>query len=375
MISWKKLLVLLVIIGVVISLMLFFIAEDKAEDSKTNKSIPQAMPVIVEVMNSELMQIWSEYSARLEAVGFAEIRPQVSGIIKEVLFEDGQIVMKDDVIYVIDPRPYQAILDQAQANLAAAKNNLSLATKEYNRAEELIATKAISQRLLDERQNAARTAQDTVRRALAQTEQAKINFDYAYIKAPISGKISRAEIKVGNLVESGPNAPLLTSIVATDRIYADFDVDEKTYLAISNDSPKQIPVQLTIGNDDQKYDGTIDSFDNRIDSTTGTIRARALFKNTGASLLPGMFATIKMGQSKPTKVITIPEVALATDQDRKFVYVVGDDNIVIYRTVEIGMTSKGRRIIKSGLNSDEKVIVEGLIKIRPGIAVTPQTKD
>jgi len=375
LISWKKLLVLLVIIGVVISLMLFFIAEDKAEDSKTNKSIPQAMPVIVEVMNSELMQIWSEYSARLEAVGFAEIRPQVSGIIKEVLFEDGQIVMKDDVIYVIDPRPYQAILDQAQANLAAAKNNLSLATKEYNRAEELIATKAISQRLLDERQNAARTAQDTVRRALAQTEQAKINFDYAYIKAPISGKISRAEIKVGNLVESGPNAPLLTSIVATDRIYADFDVDEKTYLAISNDSPKQIPVQLTIGNDDQKYDGTIDSFDNRIDSTTGTIRARALFKNTGASLLPGMFATIKMGQSKPTKVITIPEVALATDQDRKFVYVVGDDNIVIYRTVEIGMTSKGRRIIKSGLNSDEKVIVEGLIKIRPGIAVTPQTKD
>ncbi len=375
MISLKKLLLALISASVVALIALFFIVDDKAIPLPENVRAPQAIPVSVEVMKSEKIQIWSEYSAHLEAVAFAEIRPQVSGIITEVRFQDGQMVKLGEVIYVIDPRPYKAILDHAQADLATTKNNLTLATKEYNRAKELITTKAISQRVLDTRDNVARTAQDSLRGALARTEQAKINVDYAYIKAPISGKISRAEIKVGNLVQSGANAPLLTTIVATNEIYADFDVDEKTYLAILGDSPEKIPVELSIGSEAQKYNGTIDSFDNRIDPISGTIRARALFKNKQSNLLPGMFATIKMGQSKVTDVITIPEASLGTDQDRKFVYVVGKDSVVAYRSVEIGMTTNGRRIIKSGLNAGDMVIVEGLIKIRPGVIAAPQIQD
>ncbi len=375
MTSLKKSLLSLTIISGIVAIFLFVTTDQKKSMATEPAKASQATIVNVEIVKSEPIQIWSEFSARLEAIGFAEIRPQVSGIITDIRFTDGQMVKKGSIIYVVDPRPFKAILDQTRANLAAAKNNASLAAKEYNRAKELIATKAISQRLLDERQNTARTAKDAVKSASALVEQAKVNVDYAYIKAPISGKISRAEIKVGNLVQPGPNAPLLTSIVATEGIYADFDVDEKTYVAISGDKPDDIPVQLFVGNGNKKYEGTIDSFDNRIDPTTGTIRARALFKNTGASLLPGMFATIKMGQSQPAAVITVPEIALGTDQDRKFVYVVGEDNVVAYRSVNIGEITKGRRVIKSGLNTDEKVIIEGLIKIRPGMPVSPQIKD
>jgi len=375
MISLKKTFLALISVAVVALIALFFIGDYKPISLPENVIEPQAITVSVEVMKSEKIQIWSEYSARLEAVAFAEIRPQVSGIITEVRFQDGQMVKLGEIIYVIDPRPYKAILDQAQADLETSKNNLTLATKEYNRAKELITTKAISQRVLDIRENVARTAQDSLSRALARLEQAKINVDYAYIKAPISGKISRAEIKVGNLVQSGANAPLLTTIVATNQIYADFDVDEKTYLTILGDNPEKIPVELSIGSKAKKYNGTIDSFDNRIDPISGTIRARALFKNKQSSLLPGMFATIKMGQSIPADVITIPEAALGTDQDRKFVYVVSKDSVVAYRLVEIGMTINGRRIITSGLNEGDMVIVEGLIKIRPGVIAVPQIKD
>ena len=244
MISLKKTFLALISVAVVALIALFFIGDYKPISLPENVIEPQAITVSVEVMKSEKIQIWSEYSARLEAVAFAEIRPQVSGIITEVRFQDGQMVKLGEIIYVIDPRPYKAILDQAQADLETSKNNLTLATKEYNRAKELITTKAISQRVLDIRENVARTAQDSLSRALARLEQAKINVDYAYIKAPISGKISRAEIKVGNLVQSGANAPLLTTIVATNQIYADFDVDEKTYLTILGDNPEKIPVEL-----------------------------------------------------------------------------------------------------------------------------------
>lgn len=342
---------------------------------------PQAMPVTVETINAEVVQIWNEYSARLEAVHFAEIRPQVSGTITEVKFEDGQEVNKGDVLFVIDPRPYQALVNQAKAELHAAKNQVDFSSKQLKRAEELIKNNAISQRLLDERMNAYNVAVDNVRGIEARLTSAQINLDFAYVKAPISGRVSRAEVKEGNLVETAVNAPVLTSIVSQDKIYADFEVDEQTYLkyirATARDlqAEHQIPVKLKLTGDDVQYEGYIQSFDNQINVSSGTIRARALFKNDDGVLLPGMFASIQVGTPSSNDLVLISERAIGTNQNRKFVYVVNEQNITEYREVEIGKSIKGQRIITSGLNIGELIITEGIIRIQPGMPVIPQTKD
>lgn len=342
---------------------------------------PQAMPVTVEKINAEAVQIWNEYSARLEAVNFAEIRPQVSGTITEIKFEDGQQVKKGDVLFVIDPRPYQAVVNQTKAELQAAKNQVDFSSKQLKRAKELIKKAAISQRLLDERINAFSVAEDTVRGIEARLTSANINLDYAYVKAPISGRISRAEVKEGNLVETAANSPLLTSIVSQDKIYADFEVDEQSYLkyirATARDLQAEhlIPVKLKLTGDDIQYEGYIHSFDNQINVSSGTIRARALFENDDHVLLPGMFANIQVGTPSSNELVLISERAIGTNQNRKFVYVVNEQNIAEYREIEIGKSIKGQRIVTSGLNIGELIITEGIIRIQPGVPVIPQTKD
>lgn len=355
-------------------------AEANASESAEARA-PQAMPVTVETVTLKPIQIWNDYSARLEAVDFAEIRPQVSGTITEVKFEDGQMVEKGDVLFVIDPRPYEAAVNQAKAELRVAKNQSSFSLKELQRAKELIKADAISERVLDERSNAHNIAVATVKAVEARLRSAEINLDYAHIKAPISGRVSRAEIKVGNLVEVGGNAPVLTSIVSKQKVYADFEVDEKSYLKYVRNSAKNvseehnIPVKLSLSGDDVEYEGFIQSFDNQIDVSSGTIRARALFDNEDGALLPGMFASVKMGTPSSVDQILIGERAIGTDQSRKFVYVVNDQNMVEYRVVTIGESMNGQRVITSGLNDGDQVIVEGIIRIRPGMSVVPQGKE
>lgn len=348
---------------------------------RDNAQAPQAMPVTVEIVKSKPFQIWNDYSARLEAVNFAEIRPQVSGTITQVKFHDGQMVEKGDVLFVIDPRPYQAAVNQAKAELRVAKNQSSFSSKELGRAKELIKTNAISERVLDERSNAHSIAVATVKALEARLRNAEINLDFAYIKAPISGRVSRAEIKVGNLVEAGGNAPVLTSIVSNKNVYADFEVDEKSYLKYVRNSAKslseehKIPVKLKLSGDDVEYKGFIQSFDNQIDVSSGTIRARALFNNEDGALLPGMFASVKMGTPSSEDQILIGERAIGTDQSRKFVYVIGDNNMVEYRVVTIGESIEGQRIITSGLNDGDQVITEGIMRIRPGMPVVPKNSE
>lgn len=348
--------------------------------SVSDGSKPQAMPVTVEVALLKPVQIWSKYSARLKAVDFAEIRPQVSGTITDVKFEDGQVVEKGDILYVIDPRPYEAAVNQAEAELSGARNQSSLKWVELKRAKELIKSNAVSKRTLDERTSAHSVAASYVKSAQARLDRAKIDLDYAYVKAPISGRISRAEIKVGNLVQSGSSAPLLTSIVSMQGIYADFEVDEQSYLkyirsvARNLAEENKVPVKLNIGDNTVEYDGFVHSFDNRIDVTTGTIRARALFANQDKTLLPGMFARVKMGSPSMQDQIMISEKAIGTDQNRKFVYLVNDKNIVEYREIDLGKSMEGKRVISSGLNEGDKVITEGIIRIRPGMPVAPQLK-
>lgn len=336
---------------------------------------PQAMPVDVVEVTPEQIRIWQNFSGHVVAVDQAEIRPQVSGRITEVRFEDGQHVAKGDVLIVIDPRPYEANLSQAKASLEAAETQAALAEKEYQRAKKLINTDAISQSTLDERENNRKATKAQVEGAKAALERAEIDLDYAYVKAPISGKISRAEVTEGNLVQAGPSAPLLTSVVSDENVYVDFEVDERTYISSVQAMPKagdkKIPVRIALLGNAREYQGVIHSFDNRIDRASGTIRARAVFSNEDGFLLPGMSVSVQMGGSDAERIL-LTERAIGTDQDRKFVFTVNGDKVAKYREVKIGESVQGKRIILSGLQPGEKVISEGLARIRPGMPVMPK---
>lgn len=338
-----------------------------------------AMPVVISTIKPQNLEVWKDFTGRLQAVDYVEVRPEVSGKIQEIKFKDGQNVSKGDVLIVIDPAPYQAAADKAKADLSIAMNQYDLARKDLDRAQDLVKSNAISKRIFDERQNAVNVSRSQIEAAKAQLNQAEIDLDHAYVKAPISGRISRAEITEGNLVNAAANPPILTSIVSDEGIYADFEVDEKTYLqdiyAVARDknAQVQIPVEIDLSSGNEKsYKGVIESFDNKIDPKSGTIRVRAYLDNEDQSLLPGMFVNIRLGSAKEDAKFLVSEKAIGTDQDRKFVYVIGDGNKVQYREVKPGVSINGQRVILSGLEPGDKVITEGIMKIRPDMIVEPQ---
>lgn len=344
----------------------------------TATAAPPPPPATVAVMEEQNIQIWKDFTGRLQAVDYVEIRPEVSGQLQEIRFKDGQTVTKDDILFVIDPTPYQAAVEKAKADLQAAKNQADYAQKDLARAAGLVKSEAISKKIYDERQNASSVSRSMVEAAQAQLKQAQINLDHAYVKAPISGRISRAEITVGNLLQAS-TAPVLTTIVSDKGIYADFDVDEKTYLqnvySVARNAEEQtkIPVEMILKSSaDRTYKGVIASFDNKIDPKTGTIRVRAYFDNEDQSLLPGMFVNVRLGSSSNEAKMLVSERAIGTDQDRKFVYVVGTDNKVAYREISPGQSINGQRVVLNGLKPGEKVITEGIMKVRPDMIVTPQ---
>ncbi|ABC21688.1 efflux RND transporter periplasmic adaptor subunit [Rhodospirillum rubrum] len=336
----------------------------------------QAPRVGVQTLTPRQVQVWSSFSGRLRAVDLAEIRPEVGGRLTEVRFRDGQTVAVGDVLFVIDPAPYEAAMAKAEASLTSARTNAAFARTELNRAVSLVKTQTIAQRLYDERANANRLAQAAVLVAEAEVKRARIDLDHTRVKAPIAGRVSRAEITVGNVVQPGAGAPLLTSIVSNDGLYADFEVDEQTYMSgirargPSRDQENRIPVQITAqGDEAHPYGGTIHSFDNRIDSATGTIRARALLANEDGALMPGMFVSVKVASGGGAGALMVQERAIGNDQSKKFVYVVGEDAKVAYREVDLGARVEGERIVLSGLRAGERVIVDGLQQVRPTMTV------
>jgi multidrug efflux system membrane fusion protein len=346
-----------------------------------NQPAPAPPPAQVSVMTVQEKPIrtWSEFSGRLQAVDYAEIRPEVSGRITGIKFEDGQTVRTGDVLFVIDPRDYVTAVARAQADLDSARTNAEFAKTQFGHARDLIKSQAIAQDVYDQRANANRAAQAALEGARAALDRAKLDLDRAYVKAPISGRVSRAEITVGNLVAAGPSAPVLTSIVSNDGIYADFEVDEQTYLQSIRmhsqrlEQERQIPVELTLQGDNQRvYKGHIYSFDNKIDPSSGTIRARAKFANEDGSLVPGMFVSVKLAGSYEFNGILIPERAVSSDQSKKFIYVVDHDNKVVYRGLELGQQVNGQRIVIGGLKPGERVIVDGLQHVKPDSLVNPQ---
>jgi len=338
-----------------------------------------AVPVNVLTVRPQTVRIWSEFSGKLNAVDYAEIRPEVSGRITEIRFKDGQNVKAGDILFVIDPRPYQAAVAKAAADLQSARTNAALAQSNLVRANNLRRENAIALQTYDQSANAAAVANASIQGASATLAQARLDVDRAYVKAPISGRVSRAEITLGNLVQVATGAPLLTSIVSDNGIYADFDVDEQTYVrniharADTQAAEQKIPVELTLpGDGSRSYKGFIQSFDNRITTGSGTIRARARFENADGALVPGMFASVRLANAGDSSVLLVPERAIGTDQSKKFLFVVDKDGKAAFREVTLGESVDGQRVVRSGLSAGERVIVDGIQHIAPGASVQAQ---
>ncbi|MFT4436536.1 efflux RND transporter periplasmic adaptor subunit [Caballeronia sp. 15715] len=314
---------------------------------------------------------YQTYSGRLEAIDKVEVRPLVSGTIVAVHFKDGALVKKGDSLITIDPRPFVAEVDRADAQLAAALARNGYASTDAARAQRLLTDNAIAKRDYDLAQNAAHEASAEVKAAQAALETAKINLAYTNIVAPVSGRVSRAELTVGNIVSTGASSPLLTTLVSVTPIYASFDVDEQTYLKyLSHDSQRAVPVSLGLANETGfSREGRVESVDNRLDTNSGTIRVRANFENKDGALLPGLYARVKVGGGAPHRAILIDDAAVGTDQDKKFVMVVDKNNKVQYREVVLGTEHDGLRVIEKGLQPNERIVLSGLQRVHPNDSV------
>jgi multidrug efflux system membrane fusion protein len=349
------------------------------ESARADEPAAAAPATAVEVASvlSRKVIDWQRYSGRIEAVDRVEIRPQVSGQITEVHFQDGSLVKKGDVLFTIDPRPFQAALAQAQANLAAAEARAAFAASEFARSERLLAENAIARRDQESRQNAAREADANLLAARAAVESARLNLAYTRITAPVAGRVSRAEITVGNVVAPGTASPALTTLVSVAKVYAAFDVDEQTFLSSINAARTgkgaAAPVFLGLANEAGfPRQGRVSSVDNQLDTSSATIRVRAVFDNPDGALLPGLYARIRLGGSVEHDAVLIDEKAVSTDQDKRFVLVVDDSNHAQYREVHLGAVQEGLRVVERGLKAGERIVVNGLQRTRPGALIAPQ---
>lgn len=338
----------------------------------TIAAAPAAAVVDVAEVGQRAITEWQQYSGRLEAVERVEIHPQISGILTAVHFQDGSLVKKGDLLFTIDPRPFAAELARAEAQLAGAETRAAYTASDVARGERLLAENAIARRDFEEKQNAAREAGANVQAARAALKVAQLNLEYTRITAPISGRVSRAEVTVGNLVAPG-NGPILTTLVSADRIYASFDVDEQSYLkVVSGIQSKGLPIHIGLA-DDEGYplEGHLSSVDNRLDSTSGTIRLRALIDNPDGRLVPGLYARVRLGSASQHDAVLIDEKAVGIDQAKRFVLVVGEGDRTVYREVRLGSVHDGLRVVESGLEAGERIVVNGLQRVRPGDPVQP----
>jgi multidrug efflux system membrane fusion protein len=326
---------------------------------------------------------WDEYTGRLEAVESVEVRARVSGYLESVHFEDGAMVKKGDLLFVIDPRPYQAELERAQAEHNRLGAKLELAINDFKRADALLKTKAISEEEFDTRSKAKREAEAAVEAAQAAVTAAKLNLDYTQIAAPIAGRIGRKLITEGNLVNgSVGQATLLTTIVSQDPIYCYVDADEQRVLKYQqlavegkrvSARHEKVPCELALANEEGfPHKGVIDFVDNRLDPNTGTLRARGVFPNPDGLMTPGFFARLRVTGRGEYDALLVPDEALGTDQSQKFVYVVNPQNVVEYRVVKTGPLIDGLRVITQGLQAEDWVVVKGIQRVRPDVKVELQ---
>lgn len=354
-------------------------------DAPAASAEPPAVPVSVAQVLHQEVTLWDEFSGRLEAVQRVDVRPRVAGAVQAVHFKEGALVQAGALLFTVDPAPYAAEVERAQAQVVAAKARMTYTQSEAERAARLWDERAIAQKEFDERANAQREADANLRAAQAALQTARLNLDYTQVRAPIAGKVGRIDVTVGNLVGAGAGAPVLTTLVSVNPMYASFDADEQIVTnALQSLRQLQggqrerapiesIPVQMGVGTGGATpYTGHLQLIDNQVDARSGTVRVRAVFDNADGALMAGQFARIRMGQPHSQRALLINERAVGTDQSKKFVLVVGKDNKAEYREVRLGAPVDGLRMVAHGLQAGERIVVNGLQRVRPGVVVAPQ---
>ena len=346
---------------------------------------PPAVPVTVAVLENREIRSWQEFSGRLEAIDRVQIRSRVAGAIQGIHFREGALVKAGDLLFTIDPEPFKTAVTQAEGQLASARARLQLASTEFERGEKLSAGNSISKSDFDQRGNALAEAQAAVTTAEATLRAAQLELGYTNVRAPVSGRVGKVEMTVGNLVAAGSTSPSLTTLVSVDPIYAAFSVSEETVAKALAELPlsagalppiEDIPVEMgTLADQGTPIKGKLQLISNEVELASGTVAVRAVFDNPGGRLMPGQFVRVRLGQAHAANKILVSERAIGTDQDKKFVFVVGEDNKVVYRPIVLGSISEGGRIVESGLAAGERVVVNGLQRIGPGALVDPQQAD
>ena len=321
---------------------------------------------------------WDEFTGRLQAVDSVEVRPRVSGYVSAVHFTEGAMVRKGDVLFQIDPRPFQAEVDRLQAELARARATVQRANSEAERAERLRRENAIANEERDRRESFAQESAAQVAAVEAALRASELNLEFTRVTSPINGRVSRAIVTEGNLVSSGPGeATLLTTVVSLDPVYAYFDADEQIYLKYTSGGTRNRGsidrrIRMALSNEEGfPREGQLDFIDNQLDGGTGTIRGRAVFRNTDGRLTPGLFVRLRLAGTGSYHGLLIQDRAVGTDLSKKFVYVVSPKSEIEYRPVTLGPIVDGLRIVRSGLKAGEPVVVNGLQRIRPGVQVEP----
>jgi multidrug efflux system membrane fusion protein len=344
---------------------------------------PRPPQVSVAQVLEKRVKDWDEFTGRLQAVESVEIRPRVSGYIDKVAFAEGSLVKQGDLLFVIDPRPYQAEYDRANADVKRYKTALELARVELTRVQHLKDSGAVSQEELDERKSTVAQAEANVGGAEASLESAALNLNFTRVTSPVAGRVSRAEVTRGNLVTGGINGgTLLSTVVSIDPIYLYFDADEQSFLRYTqtahagqglNTRGAGNPVMVGLANEDGfPHEGSVDFVDNQLNPQTGTIRARAVLTNKDGRFTPGLFARVQLLGSGEYSAILIEDRAVNTDQSQKYVLVLGAENKIEYRKVTLGRVVDGLRIVREGLKAGDVIVVNGAQRVHPGVSVSPQ---
>ncbi len=357
---------------------------DRKQNNLSAGGPPEMPPMPVAVVHPIAKEVteWDEYQGWVEAVDTVAIRARVNGYLQSIHFKDGAEVKKGDLLFVIDPRPYKADLDRANADLLQAQTKYELASNDLARASRLLKARAISEEDADSRSKAERTASAGIQSALAAVEMSKLNMEYTEIRAPIDGRIGRKMMTEGNLVNGGAGeSSLLATIVAQDPIYCRFDADERSILKYAdlsrhgehgNFGGGKWPVEIELANETGfPHKGVLDFVDNQVDPNTGTMRVRGKFSNPDRVLQPGFFARVRVPGSEAHQALLIPDLAVGSDQDQKFVLTTSSSNTVQYAPVKLGPIIDGMREVLGGLQTNDWIIIDGLMAVRPGSKIIP----
>ncbi|RZI82950.1 MAG: efflux RND transporter periplasmic adaptor subunit [Rubrivivax sp.] len=358
-----------------LSMLLAGCGKEQDAHAAPSAGAPPAMPVsVAEVINRAVAE-QREFSGLIEAIDRAELRPRVSGYIDSVNLKPGMLVKKGDVLFVIDPRPYRAEAARAEAAVAGSQAKAELAKTEVERSKRLLADNAIAQRDYDERAANVRQLEAAARADQAALQTARLNLEWTTIRAPFDGRVGKAEVTVGNLVDGNT---VLTSVVSASPMYVSFNGDESTYLQLgkqARSNPTTMKLRVGLANEQGfPHEGKLEFVDNRVDPAAGSVRMRGLIDNKDGLLTPGLFARVQVGTASITgaQSALVAERAIGTDQNRKFVYVINDKNMAEYRPIQLGTQVGNLRVVSSGLKAGERVVVDGLQRVRPGAPVAPQ---